>query len=59
MGLRAHDHQAMPLCHKCHMEFHAASGVFREWDKAKRGEFQDQQIAIHRNLYKTRVDCVI
>ena len=43
MGLRAHDHKAMPLCHRCHMAFHAVHGPFKGWDRKKLNEWQKEQ----------------
>lgn len=40
MGQRSHDHTAVPLCHKDHMDFHNVSGYFKGWAKARRKEWQ-------------------
>lgn len=40
MGQRSHDHTAVPLCHKDHMDFHSVSGHFKGWQKARRKEWQ-------------------
>lgn len=40
MGKKAHDHQAIPLCHKHHVEdWHRGTGVFKGWTKEKRREW--------------------
>jgi len=46
MGLRAHDHQTIPMCHNCHMQFHAASGQFKTLDKAARMAWQKFNIEL-------------
>lgn len=43
MGLKSHDHLAMPLCPRCHRDFHDARGAFRDWDKTRRREWQAEQ----------------
>lgn len=40
MSQRSHDHLAIPLCHTCHMDFHAARGFFRGMKKAERKAWQ-------------------
>lgn len=48
MAMRSHDHEAMPLCSSCHTAFHAASGPFKGWDKARRAEWQDMMVERYR-----------
>jgi hypothetical protein len=50
-GERAHDHDAFPLCFKCHRHFHDAAGPFREMDKAARRAWQDAQVGEFRSAY--------
>ncbi len=37
---RAHDHLAIPMCNQCHVDFHVATGVFKNWTKAERHAWQ-------------------
>lgn len=39
------DDQTMPLCWKCHTDFHDARGHFRDWDRSKRQDWQRQMVA--------------
>jgi hypothetical protein len=50
-GERAHDHQAMPLCWKCHRRFHDAAGPFAAWNKTQRIAWQDSAVTEYRNRY--------
>lgn len=50
-GQKAHDHEAFPLCLKCHRRFHDAAGPFRDWNKATRNEWQDRQVAHYRAVF--------
>lgn len=55
MSLRAHDHQAMPLCHRHHVEhFHGLTGYFKGWRKAELKVWQEHQIEVHRQDYERR-----
>jgi len=51
MGLRAHDHDSMPMCSGCHRDFHDLIGAFKTWDKALRGDWQDLQTEVHFRKY--------
>jgi hypothetical protein len=51
MGQRSHDHEAIPLCRNCHRAFHDARGPFRGWDKAKRLQWQDEQVRLLHEIY--------
>lgn len=51
LALKAHDHEAMPLCVTHHRELHAMSGCFRQWDKARRKAWEREQVAICRAQY--------
>jgi hypothetical protein len=33
MGMRGHDHRAIPLCRRCHTDLHAMAGAFRAWNR--------------------------
>lgn len=43
-GRRAHDRTAIPLCLQHHTDWHAASGHFKTWDKARRRAWTEEQI---------------
>lgn len=47
-GQRASDKDAMPLCRRCHHDFHHASGRFKGYDKAMRRAFQDMAVRVLR-----------
>lgn len=51
LSQRAHDHDAMPLCHDCHRTFHAAAGRFRHLNNAERLALQDSAVAHYRAIY--------
>jgi hypothetical protein len=36
LGLRAHDHTAVPLCRQHHRDWHAGAGPFRGWNQGQR-----------------------
>lgn len=40
MSQKAHDQLAIPMCHRCHMEFHGATGWCKGWTKAERKLWQ-------------------
>lgn len=42
---KAPDNRTMPMCFTCHENFHRLLGMFEGWNKAKRREWQAQQIA--------------
>lgn len=50
-GQKVDDRETMPLGWRHHMDFHAASGPFKHWDKAKRIEWQDGQVELFQSLY--------
>jgi hypothetical protein len=52
LGLKASDHETMPLCQRHHDEFHAATGYFRYWDKQQRREWQDETAQWYRKLWE-------
>lgn len=51
MGQRGHDHEAFPLCHRHHMDFHNASGAFREMEHDEREHWQRAMVL----AYKPRI----
>lgn len=57
MGLRAHDHESMPLCARHHYDFHALSGPFKGWTKERLKQWQREQVAAtRRRLEEIRDD---
>lgn len=48
MGQKSGDREVMPLCAKCHRDFHDGNGKFDGWTRAQRRLFQD--LAIERVL---------
>jgi hypothetical protein len=51
VGQRAHDHTAVPLCHACHMAWHAASGWCRGMDKGARRQWSAAMVDRVRDAY--------
>lgn len=51
-GRRAHDREAMPLCARCHDDFHSGRGVFLKWTREMRTLWQDAQVARLRAVYE-------
>lgn len=52
MGLRAHDHDAMPLCFRCHSDLHCLGGRFSTFSREDLRQWQDEQIAALRAVYE-------
>lgn len=52
-GQKAHDRDAMPLCHACHEDFHAHAGYFRGWDRATKRRWQDNMADYFARLPET------
>jgi hypothetical protein len=50
IGQKASDHDAMPLCVACHNAFHAGKGMFRDWDRMRRREWQAEMVRRTREL---------
>lgn len=51
MGRRAHDHESMPLCHDCHMEFHDSKGQFKAWPKHMKKSWQETMVQSYMELW--------
>lgn len=51
MGQRAHDDTCVPLCWRCHVAWHDASGVFKTMKKAERRAWAEEAIATYRALW--------
>lgn len=45
MSQKNDDEKTFPLCHRHHMDFHDARGMFRPWSKDARRMWQDQMVA--------------
>lgn len=39
--------QVIPLCWKCHSEFHGAYGRFKGWTREQRNDWQREQVSRH------------
>lgn len=50
-GKRAHDHDSMPLCMKCHRKFHDARGPFEGWARDDRNRWQSALVEALRASY--------
>jgi len=52
MGMRAHDHRAVPLCPECHESIHRLTwGTFKGWTRDMVREFMDKKAMKYRKLY--------
>jgi hypothetical protein len=58
MGMRGHDHRAIPLCRKCHMDLHALKGPFRGWQKQQVRDWVDARIVDSRAKYERSGEAV-
>ena len=52
MGMRGHDHRAIPLCRKHHMEIHSLGGPFRGWLRDHVRAWVDARIEESRARYE-------
>ncbi len=50
-GRRAHDHDGMPLCPGCHIQFHGACGPFKDMKRDERRDWQDRMVDRYRAQY--------
>lgn len=48
---KAHDSWLIPMCLRCHRNFHAACGMFKGWDRGQRREWQDAAVALYRGQW--------
>lgn len=55
-GQRVSDRDAFSLCIRHHAEFHDARGHFRDWSKAERRLWQDEQVRRYREAYEAEQD---
>jgi len=51
MGLRAHDHRAVPLCRQDHIDIEQHDGRFAGWTKEQVAEWCDLMAAHYRRIY--------
>ncbi len=51
LGQRAADDTAIPLCRRCHRNYHDVIGFFAQLDKRERRAWADAQIQIVRSRY--------
>ncbi len=56
MGKKAHDHLGMPMCLRCHHDFHGVCGPFRGYSRAMLTEWQDKQVGLTWRLIKGTFD---
>ncbi len=50
-GQKVPDDMTIPLCVKCHDDFHTAKGAFRDMDKAQRRAWQERMVHKYQTLY--------
>lgn len=51
LGMRAHDHTAIPLCPHHHHAWHGVLAPFRTMTRAERAGWAERAIASHRQLF--------
>jgi hypothetical protein len=51
MAARAPDSEAMPLCTRCHRDFHDGRGLFQGWTREMRRRWQLDTLEKVRALY--------
>jgi hypothetical protein len=44
LGQKSYDSMVIPLCWKCHSEFHDARGHFEGWDRERRRAWQESAL---------------
>ena len=44
LSRKSSDHETMPLCRRCHRDFHNAAGWFADWSREQRREWQRQMV---------------
>lgn len=52
MGIRGHDHRAIAMCRKCHIDLHALKGPFRDWVRQEVRDWVDARIVESRARYE-------
>lgn len=50
MGQKSGDRETMPLCFRCHRDFHDGNGKFDGWTKAQRRLFQDLAVERYQRI---------
>jgi hypothetical protein len=48
MGLRSHDHEAIPLCRLHHKQVDVFAGPFAGWSREERQAWHTKQVKLHR-----------
>lgn len=48
MGLRSHDHEAIPLCRLHHRQVDGFAGPFAGWSRDQRQAWHTKQVKLHR-----------
>lgn len=56
MALKAPDREAMPLCPRCHRDFHDGKGFSDGWRREQRALWQELQVERCQRLYSTISD---
>lgn len=51
MGMRNHDHTAIPMCRWCHEAWHAGARAFKLFDKHEKRAYHASAIEKYRKLY--------
>lgn len=51
VGARAHDHETMPLCRRCHDDLDAFRGAFASWTREQRAAWQASMARVLRAAY--------
>ena len=57
LGTKAPHSQGIPLHHDVHMDFHAATGHFKGWDRQRRRDWQTAMVLRYQTLWAMRVNC--
>jgi hypothetical protein len=50
-GQKADDRETIPLCYRCHHDFHATAGAFKVWDKQWKRDWQDAMVRHYQSRY--------
>jgi hypothetical protein len=56
LGQKSPHDQGIPLHHDTHMDFHAATGYFKGWDREQRRAWQTAMVERYQTLWAMRVD---
>lgn len=50
MGQKASDYDSIPMCTEHHFDFHEGKGHFAGWDRNRRREWQQEQVAATQTI---------